>query len=60
MRRARFLAPWKDREGKPVFYHCISRVVDRRFAFGPEEKEKFRTFMRMIERFSHDKGTDLL
>jgi putative transposase len=52
MRRARFLAPWKDREGKPVFYHCISRVVERRFAFGPEEKEKFRTFMRMIEKFS--------
>ncbi len=52
MRRARFLAPWKDKEGKPVFYHCISRVVDRRFAFGPDEKEKFRTFMRMLEKFS--------
>src|SRR5690554_1274490 len=52
MRRARFLAPWKGKAGKPVFYHCISRVVERRFAFGPEEKEKFRTFMRMIENFS--------
>ncbi len=37
---------------KPVIYHCISRVVDRRFAFGPDEKEKLRTFMRMYENFS--------
>jgi REP element-mobilizing transposase RayT/predicted nucleic acid-binding protein len=27
-------------------------VVDRRFAFGPDEKEKLRTFMRMYENFS--------
>jgi REP element-mobilizing transposase RayT len=40
------------RAGKPVIYHCISRVVDRRFAFGPDEKEKLRTFMRMYENFS--------
>ena len=33
-------------------YHCISRVVDRRFAFGKDEKEKLRTFMRMYENFS--------
>jgi REP element-mobilizing transposase RayT len=37
---------------KPVIYHCISRVVDRRFAFGQDEKEKLRTFMRMYENFS--------
>jgi REP element-mobilizing transposase RayT len=37
---------------KPRFYHCISRVVDRRFVLGALEKEKFRTFMRMYERFS--------
>jgi hypothetical protein len=37
---------------KPVIYHCISRVVDRRFAFGGVDKEKFRTFMRMYENFS--------
>ncbi len=40
------------RAGKPVIYHCISRVVERRFAFGPDEKEKLRTFMRMYENFS--------
>ena len=37
---------------KPVFYHCISRVVDRKLVFGPDEKEKFRTFMRMQENFT--------
>jgi putative transposase len=37
---------------KPSIYHCISRVVERRFAFGVEEKEKFRMFMRMYENFS--------
>ena len=42
MRRARFLSPWKDSHEKPVIYHCISRVVERRFAFGIEEKERFR------------------
>jgi hypothetical protein len=36
---------------KPVFYHCIPQVVDRRFAFAGEEKENFRTFMRMYENF---------
>ncbi len=33
-------------------YHCISRVVDRRFVFGDVEREKFRVFMRMQENFS--------
>ena len=37
---------------KPVFYHCISRVVDKRFAFDEDEKEKFRMFMRMYENFT--------
>ena len=37
---------------KPIFYHVVSRVVERRFAFGPEEKEKFRTLMRMQEQFT--------
>ena len=35
-----------------MFYHCISRVVDRRFVLGVEEKEKFRTLMRMQENFT--------
>ena len=50
--RARFIAPWKDSTEKPVIYHCVSRVVDRRFAFGKDEKEKLRTHMRMYENFS--------
>ena len=33
-------------------YHCISRVVDRRFVFGEREREHFRMFMRMQENFS--------
>jgi REP element-mobilizing transposase RayT len=35
-----------------VFYHVISRVVDRRFVFGTEEKEKFRALMRLQEKFT--------
>ena len=35
-----------------MFYHVISRVVDRRFAFGAEEKEKFRALMRLQEKFT--------
>jgi REP element-mobilizing transposase RayT len=52
MRQARWLAPWRDSAEKPAIYHCISRVVDRRFVFGEVEREKFRMFMRMQEDFS--------
>jgi putative transposase len=52
MSRTRWIAPWKDSAVKPAFYHCISRVVDRKLVFGPDEKEKFRTFMRMQESFT--------
>ena len=52
MRRARWLAPWKDSAERPVIYHCVTRVVERRLAFGPLEKERFRTFMRMQENFA--------
>ena len=52
MRRARWLAPWKDSFERPVIYHCVTRVVDRRLAFGQAEKEQFRTYMRMYENFS--------
>ena len=48
----RFLSPWKDSREKPVIYHCISRVVERRFAFGDLEREQFRIIMRMMEKFS--------
>ena len=41
-----------NQAAKAVFYHCISRVVDRKLVFGPDEKEKFRTFMRMQENFT--------
>jgi REP element-mobilizing transposase RayT len=51
-RKARWLAGWRNSVGKPVFYHVISRVVERRFAFGIEEKEKFRALMRMQEKFT--------
>jgi putative transposase len=55
MRRERWtIAPKPEgTEGaRPVIYHCISRVVDRTFVFGPDEKEKLRTCMRMYENFS--------
>lgn len=52
MRKARWLAEWRKSAGKPVLYHVISRVVDRRFVLGTEEKEKFRTLMRMQEKFT--------
>ena len=52
MRRARWLAPWKDSREKPAIYHCISRVVDRRFVLGNQEREHFRMFMRMQENFT--------
>ena len=32
-------------------YHCISRVVDRRFIFGDVEKEMFVQFLREYEQF---------
>ena len=52
MRRARWLAGWKDSATKPVIYHCVSRVVDRRFVFEEQECEVFRMHMRMYENFS--------
>ena len=35
-----------------MFYHCVSRIVDRRFVLGSEEKEHFRMLMRMQEKFT--------
>ena len=52
MARKRWIVPWADSETKPAIYHCIARVVDRRFAFLPEDKEQFRIYMRMMENFS--------
>lgn len=36
----------------PAIYHCVNRVVDRQFIFGPREKDKFIEFMRMYEAFT--------
>ena len=33
-------------------YHCISRVVDRRFVFEVHERDVFRKIMRQVEGFS--------
>lgn len=52
MSRKRFIAPWQDSLTKPSIYHCVSRVVDRRFVFEAAERERFRMFMRMYENFS--------
>ncbi len=52
MSRKRWIAPWAESGTKPAIYHCISRVVDRRFVFGDTEREHFRMFMRMYENFS--------
>jgi REP element-mobilizing transposase RayT len=52
MRRSRWLAPWKDSLVKPAIYHCVSRVVDRRFVFGDAERERFRIYLRMYENFT--------
>ena len=51
MSSKRWLSPWKDSLEKPAIYHCISRVVDRRFVFEDAEREHFRMFMRMQENF---------
>ncbi|MFM8359359.1 MAG: transposase [Verrucomicrobiota bacterium] len=32
-------------------YHCLSRVVDQRFIFGTEEKERFTQLLREYEQF---------
>ena len=33
-------------------YHCVSRVVDRRFVFGERERDVFRMILRQVEAFS--------
>ena len=48
MRTVRFKA---DDNLEQAYYHCISRVVERRFALGEAEKEKFVKIMRGYEDF---------
>jgi len=50
--KKRWIAPWAEPETRLEICHCVSRVVDRRFVFGDEEREVFRMFMRMMENFS--------
>jgi len=52
MASRRWIVPVRQGGAKTVFYHCMSRVVDRKRVFGTPEKEKFRTFMRMQENFT--------
>jgi len=46
MRQARLI-----REDGDGFYHCMSRVVDKRFIFNEVEKNYFRKWMRKLEKF---------
>ncbi len=48
MRLARLKVPADRPTG---YYHCLSRVVDRRFIFEATEKEHFVALMRECERF---------
>ena len=48
MRQRRLKAP----ASFPVaHYHCMSRVVNRDFVFGPQEREQFVRLLREYERF---------
>ena len=48
MRKSRLKAPAHH----PIaYYHCVSRVVNREFVLGPEEKEEFVRLMRLYEEF---------
>ena len=49
MRQSRFISPFS--EGSSSTYHCVSRVVDRQFVLGREEKDVFVKMMREYEAF---------
>ena len=46
MRQARKRADEREHYG---YYHCIARVVDRKFLFGDEEKEHL---VRLMKRYA--------
>jgi hypothetical protein len=48
MRTGRLLA---EEGALEACYHCVTRVVERRFAFGEREKEKFVEILRAYEEF---------
>jgi len=45
------MARAKQDEGTTGYYHCLSRVVDRQFVLGPQEKEQLVLLMRRYEAF---------
>ncbi len=45
------LARWSAGHEKSAIYHVVSRVVNRDFIFGAQEKEHFVKLMRLYERF---------
>ena len=49
MLQPRFISPWSESDSS--IYHCISRVVDRQFVLGSEEKDVFVKMMREYEAF---------
>ena len=49
MRQTRFISP--SAESDSSIYHCVSRVVDRQFVLGEEEKDVFVKMMRDYEAF---------
>jgi len=48
-RRETILSPFREEES--AIYHCVSRVVDRAFKFGDEERDVFVQMMRRYETF---------
>ncbi len=52
MSRKRWTVTGAEAGSKPAIFHCVSRVVDRKFVFEAAEREHFRMFMRMYENFS--------
>ena len=49
MRQPRFISPYAEEDSS--IYHCVSRVVDRQFVMGVEEKDVFVRMMREYEAF---------
>ena len=48
-RRETILSPFREEQSS--IYHCVSRVVNRDFVFGDEEREMFVLLMRRYEAF---------
>lgn len=40
-----------ESQSGPAFYHCVSRVVNQQFAFGPEDKDQFVLWMQSYAEF---------